>query len=189
MQPTSSDSSPELSLHFPDFAAWQKDVLRQTKACTQALAYWQNRWMLFHAGHISFSDLPFALPAPSVHTMRTDMVRHILDSSCSEKIRQFARQQSVTVYMLFFGHANNPASKAWVVIWGESRATRETCAVQFHRVAMTAEADAGRRWIRSTRGWNESIPGPRGAWKRACKKRSRSTSRGYRRCCGNAGLE
>jgi hypothetical protein len=93
---------PEPSLHFPDFAAWQKDGLRQTEACTLALAYWQNQWMLFHAGHISFADLPFALPAPRVHTMRTDMLRLVLDPSCSKRIRQFARQQAVTLYMLFF---------------------------------------------------------------------------------------
>jgi len=85
---------PELSVQYADFAAWQRQRLQGEYLQTQ-LDYWRERLL-----GVSALELPTDRPRPPVATNRGSAHRFTIPVSLAEALRNQARDQNVTLFML-----------------------------------------------------------------------------------------
>ncbi|MEU4565000.1 amino acid adenylation domain-containing protein [Actinoplanes sp. NPDC023936] len=86
---------PRLPVQYGDFAAWQRGYLAGPVLDRQ-LAYWTDRL----AGAPTVSDLPTDRPRPAVQTHRGDTYHFDLPSDLDAGLREFARSEQVSPFML-----------------------------------------------------------------------------------------
>ncbi|MGE8360383.1 non-ribosomal peptide synthase/polyketide synthase [Pseudomonas sp.] len=86
---------PELSLQYVDYALWQRTAPSQQRYKAQ-LDYWQHT--LENGDYLL--DLPTDLPRPATLDNRAGTCFAQLPAALTEQIRQYARDQGVTPYML-----------------------------------------------------------------------------------------
>ena len=88
---------PDLSLHYPDFATWQRNWLQGEKLETQ-LAYWRTQL----ADAPPLLELPTDRPRPKFKTFHGADVRVSFSKSLSEDITRLSRAEGVTLFMTLF---------------------------------------------------------------------------------------
>lgn len=86
---------PELSVHYADYALWQRAQIEKRVLPSQ-WPYWQQQ--LKHCPESL--DLPTDFPRPAVQTHRGAFYRTTLNSALSLAVTQLARETSSTVFML-----------------------------------------------------------------------------------------
>jgi amino acid adenylation domain-containing protein len=91
----SEASLPELKLQYADYAVWQRGRLQGELLETQ-LAYWRKQL----AGAPQLLELPTDRPRPAASNYRGAALRFALSAELSERLRELARREGVTLYML-----------------------------------------------------------------------------------------
>src|SRR6185295_10036843 len=89
---------PELTLQYSDFAAWQRESL-QGETLESQLLYWRGRL----AGAPTQMALPVDHPWPAVQTSRGDRTTFQIDADAAAGLRQMAREQGATLFMVLLG--------------------------------------------------------------------------------------
>ncbi|HEX2205514.1 MAG TPA: condensation domain-containing protein, partial [Longimicrobium sp.] len=86
---------PELAIQYPDFAAWQRETL-SGEALERPLAWWREAL----AGAPEVLELAGDRPRPAEQSYRGGRVRVALPHDLSERLREVARGESATLFML-----------------------------------------------------------------------------------------
>lgn len=95
-------SSGELPVQYADFAAWQRQLLQGERLASLA-AYWKQQWVEFPL--LDVRELPFTLTAPG-QSRTTGTEELALDTVLCEKLKTFARERNLTLYILFLAALN-----------------------------------------------------------------------------------
>ena len=90
-----SYSLPPLPIQYGDYAAWQKERLRNGSYETD-LAFWKN----YLRGAPALLDLPSDRPRPPVASYRGTKKRFEFNASLSEKLRQLGRHEQASLFNL-----------------------------------------------------------------------------------------
>jgi amino acid adenylation domain-containing protein/non-ribosomal peptide synthase protein (TIGR01720 family) len=86
---------PPLSLEYPDFVCWQRDWF-ENHVLDHELSYWKRQL----AGAPTELQLPTDYARPAVSSYRGQTFRFQLSAVLSEKLRQLARQEDSTLFMV-----------------------------------------------------------------------------------------
>ncbi|NEP12735.1 MAG: amino acid adenylation domain-containing protein, partial [Symploca sp. SIO2C1] len=86
---------PELPIQYGDFADWQREWLAGA-VLDKRLDYWTHQL----AGAPNLLELPTDHPRPAIQTFRGRKVIFTLDPILTERLKQLAQQQEVTLFML-----------------------------------------------------------------------------------------
>ncbi|MFL6282296.1 MAG: amino acid adenylation domain-containing protein [Pyrinomonadaceae bacterium] len=86
---------PELEIQYGDYAVWQRTWL-DGAALEDSLAYWKGQL----SGAPSSLELPSDRPRPAVRSHRGAAVNFALPETLGERLRELARREGVTLYML-----------------------------------------------------------------------------------------
>jgi amino acid adenylation domain-containing protein len=89
-----ASSLPEVTLHYGDYAAWERERLGDQELAPQ-LAYWKTQL----GGAPPALELPTDRPRPVVQKHRGAQVSGGVDAKTAERFRQVARQSGATTYM------------------------------------------------------------------------------------------
>ncbi|MGG4197323.1 amino acid adenylation domain-containing protein, partial [Paenibacillus jamilae] len=84
-----------LRLQYKDYALWQQGY-RQSAAYRKMESYWLSQF----AGELPVLSLPTDVPRPVVRSFKGDRVDFELDNVLVEAVRELARENGVTVYMV-----------------------------------------------------------------------------------------
>ncbi|WP_289355977.1 non-ribosomal peptide synthetase [Paenibacillus sp. S-12] len=84
-----------LRLQYKDYALWQQGY-RQSAAYRKMESYWLSQF----AGELPVLSLPTDAPRPAVRSFEGDRVDFELDSVLAEAVREMARENGATVYMV-----------------------------------------------------------------------------------------
>ncbi len=85
---------PALTVQYADYAQWQRDWLRDQVLARQ-LAYWQTQLADIPPVH----SLPLDQPRPPEQSFSGEVFHLLLDQQMQQAIKQFCRQQDVTLFM------------------------------------------------------------------------------------------
>ncbi|HEU4454419.1 MAG TPA: amino acid adenylation domain-containing protein, partial [Longimicrobium sp.] len=85
---------PELEIHYPDYAVWQREHLQGEVLETQ-LGYWTRHL----EGAPAMLDLPTDRPRPAVQTHRGAMARFFFPNALGERLRELARGEGSSLNM------------------------------------------------------------------------------------------
>ncbi|HEX2095690.1 MAG TPA: amino acid adenylation domain-containing protein, partial [Longimicrobiaceae bacterium] len=85
---------PDLTVQYPDFAAWQRKHLSGERLDAQT-AYWRKRL----AGAPPALDLPVDRPRPPVQTQRGGEERLLIPAPLVERLRDLIRSEGATLFM------------------------------------------------------------------------------------------
>ena len=88
-------AAPDLPVQYADFAAWQRQWVRG-EVLSGHLAYWRKQL----AGVPPVLELPTDRPRPTVQTYEGALHKFDLSPYLSEHVRQFARQEGVTPFVV-----------------------------------------------------------------------------------------
>src|SRR5579863_3842548 len=86
---------PELPVQYADFAIWQREWL-QEKPITEQLEYWKRQL----SGFPATLELPADHSRPPVSTYRGLMQPFALSKELTDKLKELARRENVTLYMM-----------------------------------------------------------------------------------------
>jgi len=86
---------PELSIQYPDFAAWQRSAEQVTRLGPH-LAYWKNKL----GGNLPVLKLPEDHPRPAVQDNQGGSMEISLSADLLRKLKDLARDQGSTLFML-----------------------------------------------------------------------------------------
>lgn len=89
---------PELPLHYPDFAVWQREQL-QSERLGELLGYWRTAL----AGAPPVLDLPFDRPRPAVQSLRGRQLAVGLAPELSAAVQDLSQRLGVTPFMTLLG--------------------------------------------------------------------------------------
>lgn len=92
---------PEISIQYADYAAWQSDWL-DSKGCQEQLAYWRSH--LKGASNYLSLDTDFSRLAEQ--SFEGESIEFEVSEEMCVKIRDFAKKERVTLYMLFMATWN-----------------------------------------------------------------------------------
>lgn len=92
---------PELPIQYPDFAAWQHQMLDSRELQAQA-AYWQRQL----AGAPELLEFPADRPRPAVQTFRGGVEWTTLSPALSKRLKEISRGQSATLFMTLLAAFN-----------------------------------------------------------------------------------
>ena len=90
-----------LAIQYGDYAAWQREML-QGEVLQKQLHYWRGQL----GGMNSALALPTDRPRPPVQTFAGQIYRVTLDAEFGRRVRELARQESATVYMVLLAAFN-----------------------------------------------------------------------------------
>jgi amino acid adenylation domain-containing protein len=90
-------SLPELKLQYADYAVWQRGRL-QGELLEAQLSYWREQL----AAAPQLLELPTDRARPAASSYRGAALRFSLPAELSERLRELARREGVTLYMLLF---------------------------------------------------------------------------------------
>ncbi|HKG13792.1 MAG TPA: amino acid adenylation domain-containing protein, partial [Pyrinomonadaceae bacterium] len=85
----------ELPVQYADFAVWQREYLHG-EALGRQLTYWKEQL----TGAPAVLELPTDRPRPAVQSYRGANCSTVLDEQVSEGLRELARRQGATLYMV-----------------------------------------------------------------------------------------
>lgn len=85
---------PELTIQYPDFAAWQRDYL-QGEELERLQQYWGKQ-----LANLPPLDLPTDLPRPPIRSARGKTLDCQLSSELSARVNQFCRREGITPFMV-----------------------------------------------------------------------------------------
>src|SRR2546425_9846604 len=85
---------PELTIHYPDYAIWQRQWLRKG-AMKRQLAYWQKQL----AGAPTVLELPMNHPRPAVQSSRGMLIPLAIPSGLTVSLKEMSRREGVTLFM------------------------------------------------------------------------------------------
>ncbi|NDJ57519.1 amino acid adenylation domain-containing protein [Enterobacteriaceae bacterium 4M9] len=89
-----------LAIQYADYALWQREILGDMQDSTTAggrqLAFWREAL----AGIPQEIELPTDRPRPSVPSYRGGRVNFAIDTACYQQLKQLARDEGVTLFML-----------------------------------------------------------------------------------------
>jgi amino acid adenylation domain-containing protein len=85
----------ELTIQYSDYAAWQREWLKG-EVLEKQLKYWRKHL----SGMSGVLELPTQYPRPAVQSYRGAHYRRSLDADLTEKLRELASGENVTLYML-----------------------------------------------------------------------------------------
>ena len=86
---------PELPVQYADYAAWQREQL-EGEALERHLSYWRKRL----AGAPELLELPTDHPRPAVQSFRGASERIALPGELLKRLRELARSEDATLYMV-----------------------------------------------------------------------------------------
>jgi amino acid adenylation domain-containing protein len=92
-----------LPIQYADYAQWQRQRLRGEPLQKQ-VSYWCTRL----AGAAPHLDLPTDWPRPAVQSHRGENVRILLDAQLSNRLKSFAQQHRMTLFMVLYA--------AWAIL-------------------------------------------------------------------------
>ena len=98
-----NDPLAPLSVHYADYAVWQRDWLSGDVLAVQS-AYWQRAL----TGAPALLELPTDRPRPAQQSYAGDRVPVTLDAALTQKLRGLAQRHGVTLYMMLLA--------AWSVV-------------------------------------------------------------------------
>ena len=101
----------ELPIQYSDYAAWQREWLKG-EVLEKQLKYWRKHL----SGMSGVLELPTQYPRPAVQSYRGAHYRRSLDADLTEKLRELASGENVTLYMLLLAALD-------VLLWGYSGQT------------------------------------------------------------------
>ena len=87
-------SLPEIPIQYADFSVWQRAYLN-SDILEKKVEHWKRQL----AG-LETLELPIDLPRPTVRSMRGASVAFNLSAELTDQLKQLARQEAVTLYML-----------------------------------------------------------------------------------------
>jgi hypothetical protein len=85
---------PELTIHYPDYAIWQRQWLRKG-AMEQQLAYWHKQL----AGAPAVLELPMNHPRPAVQSSRGMLIPLVIPRDLTVALKYMSRREGVTLFM------------------------------------------------------------------------------------------
>ncbi|SMO83546.1 amino acid adenylation domain-containing protein [Chryseobacterium rhizoplanae] len=92
---------PALTIQYKDFASWQNQKL-QDEEVKQAQAYW---WGIFK-DEIPILEFPGDYSRPAIQTYNGAQVNLLLDRTFSERLVQFSKEQSTTLFITLLSSIN-----------------------------------------------------------------------------------
>ncbi len=96
-----SSPLPELPLQYADYAAWQRNWLRDETLESQ-LSYWKQQLN----GAPAVLELPTDRPRPPVQSLNGGQERLVLPTTLLEAVRAFGRREGVTTFMTLLAAFN-----------------------------------------------------------------------------------
>ena len=84
---------PELTIQYPDFAAWQNKLLQGPELKAQ-LEYWADQ-----LDNLTTLNLPLDKPRPAVQSYSGDIHHFNIASELGAALKEFSRREGVTLYM------------------------------------------------------------------------------------------
>lgn len=91
-----------LAIQYGDFSQWQRNQLESV--ASEQLAYWRDRLQ----GAPPELELPKDHPRPAAHNYRGESIEFALDRQCTARLRGFARERELTLFMVLCG--------AWAIL-------------------------------------------------------------------------
>src|SRR5262249_54311295 len=88
-------SVPALPIQYADFAQWQRQLLESGGMSSQ-VEYWRKQL----SGSSPLLNLPTDRPHPPLQSLAGAQLVHGMSRKLSDRLRVFARQQDVTLFML-----------------------------------------------------------------------------------------
>ena len=85
---------PELSIHYSDFAVWQRDWLVQSGALSSQLAYWKKQLT-----DLSMLQLPVDRPRPAMQSFNGAIHPFGLSQEVSQALKMLGRRSGTTLFM------------------------------------------------------------------------------------------
>jgi tyrocidine synthetase-3 len=92
---------PGLRLHYKDYACWQNSSA-QKEAIKKQAVYWLNKLQ----GNLPVLNLPLDYPRPAVQSFEGSAISFKVDKEESQKLRQLAMEQDVTLFMVLLAAYN-----------------------------------------------------------------------------------
>jgi amino acid adenylation domain-containing protein/non-ribosomal peptide synthase protein (TIGR01720 family) len=92
---------PELEIHYPDYALWQREYL-QGETLEKQLGYWKRHL----EGAPAMLDLPTDRPRPAVQTHRGALLRFFFPTPLGERLRELARGEGASLNMAILAGFN-----------------------------------------------------------------------------------
>ncbi|MDY6935439.1 MAG: amino acid adenylation domain-containing protein [Spirochaetota bacterium] len=86
---------PELRIQYKEFAHWQNRLIEG-----EGIGDQEEYWLQNLQGELPLLDLPTDRPRPAIQTQRGETHRMVIDIDSANKIKEFARDQDVTPFML-----------------------------------------------------------------------------------------
>nr|WP_226887786.1 non-ribosomal peptide synthetase [Paenibacillus polymyxa] len=100
-------SLPELTIQYKDYAVWQREFLNSVEFRQQ-----EQFWLELFQGEITELELPTDYARPDVRRGEGQAVHFELDQEWTWKLKRFALQQNVTVFMVLLAAYNLLLAKA-----------------------------------------------------------------------------
>jgi hypothetical protein len=87
---------PAVTVHYPDFAAWQHEIL----PLSPSLEYWKNTWREAEKGLLSYGDFPFSIPVFSGRAPMPAYERLEAEQGAAD-LREAANAAGVSLHTVF----------------------------------------------------------------------------------------
>lgn len=98
---------PELTIQYKDYAVWQREFLNSVEFRQQ-----EQFWLELFQGEITELELPTDFSRPDVRRGEGQAIHFELDQEWTWKLKRFALQQNVTVFMVLLAAYNLLLAKA-----------------------------------------------------------------------------
>ena len=85
---------PELTVHYPDYAIWQRQWLRNG-ALERQLAYWKKQL----SGAPAVLELPMSRPRPAVQSSVGRLIPLMIPKGLTASLRELSKREGVTLFM------------------------------------------------------------------------------------------
>ncbi len=95
------ENLPPLRIQYKDYAVWQRRLLESGELEKQA-EYWEKRF----SGPIPLLNIPSDYPRPEVLSFTGDRVSLIVEKELTEQLRNLARKNKATLYMVMLAAYN-----------------------------------------------------------------------------------
>lgn len=89
-----SSPLPDLTIHYPDYAVWQRQGLRNG-VLERQLAYWKKQLY----GAPALLELPMSRPRPAVQSSVGRLIPLVIPKSLTASLRELSKREGVTLFM------------------------------------------------------------------------------------------
>jgi amino acid adenylation domain-containing protein len=125
----SGEALPELPIQYADFANWQQSTFTGERL-EKLISYWRQRWHNYRLFDVE--RLPFTHPELNKPNFRTEMEYMVIDENFHQKLKTFASEHGLSMYMLLLGAVylllHTHSGETRIALWGNfaNRTRRET---------------------------------------------------------------